>query len=367
MFSMKQMNVGIIGCGKISDAYFAGAGMFDILKIVACADLNNAVAEAKAQQHGIKAMSVKDLLADSHIDAVINLTIPAVHAEVSEQVLQAGKHVYCEKPLAVLFEDGKRIVTLAKEKDLRIGCAPDTFLGAGLQTSRKIIDDGWIGKPQSGTVFMLSSGPESWHPNPAFYYQVGGGPLFDMGPYYLTALIHLLGPIRSIMGSCTKAREKRVATCPEKRGLLMDVDVPTHYTGVLHFESGEVITASFSFDVKGSKHKPIEIHGSEGTVLVPDPNTFCDSGTVFRPHAGEWVEFPQSHIYSDNSRGIGLADMAYAIQEKRSHRCNGDMALHVLEAMHAFEKSSSEGRVVALETTCEKPAPLATNLIFGRL
>jgi len=363
----KTIGIGIIGCGNISQAYFKGANAFEVLKVVSCADINMETARAKAEENGCKAQTVKALLANKDVDLVINLTIPAVHAEVSLAALKAGKHVHSEKPLAVKLEDGKAIMDLAKEKGLLVGCAPDTFLGAGLQTCRKLVDDGWIGRVVSGTVFMMSSGPESWHPNPFFFYQTGAGPMFDMGPYYITALVHLLGPVKRVSAITSRAFEERIATCKEHFGAKIPVDVPTHYSGALEFHSGATITATISFDVHRHGHSPIELYGTEGSLKVPDPNTFGGPVEMFTHAQGDWQKQALSHPYADNMRGIGAADMAYAILGKRKHRASGALAYHALEVMHAFEKSSTAGEHVMIKSKPEQPAALPLGLIRGRL
>lgn len=363
----KPMQVGIIGCGNISAAYFKGCDIFHIIKVKGCADVNMEAAKAKAEEFGCQAMTVDELLADKDIELVINLTIPAVHAEVSLKALEAGKHVHCEKPLAVDLADGRKVIETAKAKGLRVGCAPDTFMGAGLQTSRKIIDDGWIGNPLSGTVFMMCRGPEGWHPNPAFFYQKGGGPMFDMGPYYITALIHLLGPVRSVTAVTSKGFSKRLATCKEHFGEWLPVDVPTHNAGIIEFHNGALITAMISFDVHSHYHHNIELYGTHGSMQIPDPNTFGGEVKVFRPEATEWKAVPYSHGYSVNSRSIGAADLAYGVRTGRAHRCSGELAYHALEVMHSFEKSSLAGAKVMLESTCVQPSALPLGLVGGLL
>jgi predicted dehydrogenase len=362
-----KVNIGIIGCGNISQAYFNGAKAFEVLNIVSCADINMEAARAKAKENGCQAQTVKTLLANKKIDLVINLTIPAVHAKVSKQILNAGKHVHCEKPLAVYLEDGMSVLDLAKKKGLLVGCAPDTFMGAGLQTCRKIVDDGWIGNITGGTAFMMAHGPESWHPNPSFFYQKGAGPMFDMGPYYITALIHLLGPIKKVSAITSRAHDIRIATCKEEFGKQLKVEVPTHYSGALEFHSGAVITVTISFDVYKHGHSPIELYGTEGSLKVPDPNTFGGTISLFTPVTGEWKEQAFSHPYSDNMRSIGAADMAYAILGKRKHRTSGELAYHVLEVMHAFEKASDSGRHVIIKSKPTQPAALPLGLVAGRL
>lgn len=361
------MKVGIIGCGNISQAYFNASKTFRMLEVTACADLNMDAARAKATENKVKAVTVDELLTDPEIGAVINLTIPKAHAEISLRALENGKHVHSEKPLAISREDGKKILALAKKRKLRVGCAPDTFLGAGLQTCRKLVDDNWIGRPVAGTAFMMGHGPEAWHPNPSFFYQKGAGPMFDMGPYYITALIHLLGPVKRVCANTTAAQKERMATCKEHFGEMLKVDVPTHYSGSLEFHNGAIITLTISFDVWKHGHAPIELYGIEGSLQVPDPNTFGGQVRVFRPGNPDWREQAYSHGYADNMRSIGLADMICAIKSGRPHRCNGEMAYHVLDVFYALEESSASGRHVTLESTCAQPAPLPTGLPNGLL
>ena len=362
-----QVGIGIIGCGNISQAYFDGAKKFEVLKIISCSDIKMEAARAKAKENGCQAQTVKALLANKKIDLVINLTVPAVHAKVSQQILKAGKHVHCEKPLAVHLEDGKAVLDLAKKKGLLVGCAPDTFMGAGLQTCRKIVDDGWIGKVTSGTALLMSQGPESWHPNPAFFYLEGAGPMFDMGPYYMTALVHLLGPVKKVSAITSKPFELRIATCKEEFGKQLKVKIPTHYSGALEFHSGAVITVTISFDVHSHGHSPIELYGTEGSLKIPDPNTFGGPVELYTAATKEWKSQNLSHPYADNMRSIGAADLAYAILGKRKHRTSGALAYHVLEIMHAFEKSSTTGRHVAIKSKPAQPTALPLGLIPGRL
>ncbi|MDD5199751.1 MAG: Gfo/Idh/MocA family oxidoreductase [Terrimicrobiaceae bacterium] len=353
--SIRPLSVGIIGCGNIFSAYAKGCALFRALSLKSCADLNNELALSRAREFQIAAVSIPELLADPGIDIVINLTVPRVHAAVSMDILRAGKHVYSEKPLGVTVEEGRALLDLAVEKNLRVGCAPDTFLGAGYQTCRKLIDDGWLGRPLAGTAFMLAAGPESWHPNPAFFYQRGAGPMMDMGPYYITALVHLLGPIKSVCAVTAMARSERLATCKEHFGEMLPVEVPTHFSGTLLFQNGAVITISMSFDVVGHQHKPIEIYGAEGSLVAPDPNTFGGPVSVFRRGFEEWADIPLIYGYEENSRSIGVADMAHAIQSGRPHRCDGRLALHALEVMSAFEKSHEARGWVEIENQCLQP------------
>jgi predicted dehydrogenase len=368
MAKKKRIGVGIIGCGNISNAYFNGAKAFEVLEVVSCTDIKMTAARAKAKEHGCQAQTVKALLANKAVDLVINLTIPASHAEVSMAALRAGKHVHCEKPLAVELDDGKAVLDLADKKRLLVGCAPDTFMGAGYQTCRKVVDDGWIGRVTSGTAFMMGRGPEGWHPNPGFFYQRGGGPMFDMGPYYLTALVHLLGPVARVAAITSQAFEERMATSEALFGKKLPVEVPTHYAGALEFHSGATITATFSFDVPRHQHHPIELYGTHGSLRAPDPNGFGGPVEVYTPTSGDWQQQALSHPYETNMRGIGAADMAYAILgKKRRHRTSGELAYHVLEIMHAFEKSSETRRHVKIKSKPVQPAALPLGLVPGRL
>ena len=359
---MQPVKIGIVGCGNISGIYFQNGKKFKVLEVAACADLVLDRAVAKAEEHNIpKACTVEELLADPEIQIVVNLTIPIAHYDVCLAALQAGKHVHVEKPLSLTREQGNHLVALASEKGLRVGCAPDTFMGGGIQTCRKLIDDGVIGEPIGAAAFMLCHGHESWHPDPEFYYKGGGGPMFDMGPYYLTALVSLMGPIHQVTGSTRITFPERTITSQPKNGTKVVVDVPTHVAGIMNFANGAIGTITTSFDVWANQLPCIEIYGTEGSMNVPDPNGF--GGTVKVRRMGEdWRDVPLTHGFAENSRGIGVADIAYAIQSGRPHRANGDLANHVLEAMHGFHIASDEGRHYTMATRCERPAPLPTNL-----
>ncbi len=365
---MKKTSIGIIGCGNISSIYFKAGQTFENLHIAACADLVMDKARQRAQEFGVpKACTVKELLADPSIEIVVNLTVPKAHASVDLAVLQAGKHVHAEKPLAVNRADGQRIMKLARQKGLRVGSAPDTFLGGGLQTCRKLIDDGWIGKPVAATAFMMCHGHESWHPDPEFYYEVGGGPMFDMGPYYLTALVSLLGPVKRVTGATRISFPERLITSQPKRGKRVKVETPTHVTGLLDFASGAIGTIITTFDVWNAELPCIEIYGTEGTLSVPDPNGFGGPVRIRRPGMAEWKEVPLAFGYTDNSRGIGVADMAAAIRGKRPHRSSGDLAFHVLDIMVALHEASDRSRHITLGSTCKRPAPLPLGLLPGTI
>ncbi|MEI7025096.1 Gfo/Idh/MocA family protein [Paenibacillus sp. y28] len=361
---MKPVKVGIVGCGKISSIYMKNCQMFEVLELAACADMDLDRAKEKAAEFHIpKACTVSELLADPEISIVINLTIPQAHASVCLQALEAGKHVYVEKPLAVTREEGQRVIRTAAERGLLVGCAPETFFGAGIQTARKLLDDGVIGRPVAATAFMMGRGHEHWHPDPEFYYAAGGGPMFDMGPYYLTALISLLGPIRRITGMTGKAFEERTILSEKKRGQLIPVEIPTHVAGLLQFTQGAIGTLITSFDIFGGSDLPrIEIYGTEGTLQVPDPNTFGGPVRFRRTGEKEWTEQPLLFGYEENTRGIAAADMAYAISSGRKHRANGELAYHVLEAMWAFHDASDSGVHYEMQSTCERPDPLPMKL-----
>ena len=366
--SVRPVNFGIIGCGNISNAYFNATKKFPLLHIAACADLDLARAQAKAAEHNVpKACTPEELLADPDIEIVINLTIPNAHYAVSKAALLAGKHVHVEKPLCVTFEEGQELVNLAKEKNLRIGCAPDTFLGGGHQTCRKLIDDGVIGEPIAATAFMLCRGHESWHPAPEFYYKAGGGPMFDMGPYYLTALVNMIGPVRRVSGATRITFPERLITSQPLNGTQIKVDVPTHVTGLLDFANGAIATIVTSFDVYDAPHgSPITVFGTEGTIQVPDPNGFGGKVRV-RTAKSDWEDVALTHGYNGNERGIGAADIAYAIQSGRPHRASGDLGFHVLETMQAFHTSSNTGTHYAMTSTVARPAMMVAGLPEGQL
>jgi len=356
---MARTKVGIIGCGNISGIYLQNlTKVFRNIDLVACSDMMMERAEAKAAEHGILAMTVEQILADTEIQIILNLTIPKAHAQVTIQALEAGKHVYLEKPFAITREDGMKMLSKAKEKGLRIGCAPDTFLGGGIQTVRKLLDDGWIGKPIGATAFMTCHGHESWHPDPEFYYEVGGGPMFDMGPYYLTALVNLLGPVASAAGHADMTFPTRRITSEKKFGKIIDVEVPTHITGLLRFAEGQSATIITSFDVWDSKLPRIELYGSEGTIIVPDPNSFGGPVLLKRMGQEDWVTMPLSHTHANNSRGIGVADMVRGIESGKAHRADMSLAYHVLDVMHAIHDSAKEERTVKLASTCNRPEAL---------
>ncbi|MBN9308521.1 Gfo/Idh/MocA family oxidoreductase [Devosia sp.] len=364
---MQPVGIGIIGTGNISDAYLKAAAQFPVIRIVACADINMDAARAKAATYGIEAVTVDELLADPRIGIVLNLTTPQHHVPVGLKAIAAGKHVYSEKPLAVAFADGLRLVEAAAKAGLRVGCAPDTFLGGSHQTARKAVDAGAIGTPLAGTAFMMVPGHELWHPNPDFYYKAGGGPMFDMGPYYLTCLVNLLGPVRSVTGAAKASYDTRTIGSGPRAGESFAVEVPTHISALLQFHDGAAVTITTSFDVWKHAHGHIEIYGSAGSMLVPDPNRF-DGAVQVSDRKGDWTEVPQTHLYGDgNYRILGLADMAEAILDNRPHRASHELSLHVLEIMEAILRSAESGSRIELTHPAGRPAPMRDDLPFGQL
>lgn len=357
--SSAPLRVAVVGCGFISDIYFQNLATFSGVQVVACADLNTDQASRTAQKYGVSlVLTPEEAYAHPDIDLILNLTIPAAHAEVALAALRGGKHVYNEKPLALALEDAAEMTRLAEANGLRIGCAPDTVLGAGLQTCRSILESGVIGEPVAATAFMANHGHESWHPNPDFYYQPGAGPLFDMGPYYLTALVNIMGPVERVSGMARASFDKRTITSQPRAGEQVQVNTPTHIAGQLAFENGAIGTLITSFDVWGSNLPLLEIHGTFGSLSLPDPNTF--GGPVRLKRAGgEWEDVPLSHPYSENSRGLGVAELAQAVQESRPHRASGEVAFHVLEVMHGLLKSAGQKAEVEIRSRPQVPSPMS--------
>jgi len=355
--------VGVIGCGNISKAYAEKLSALQDMTLIACADLDPARAREFAARHHVPLVLTPETLVEHpDVDVVLNLTVPVAHAGVTRAALRAGKHVYSEKPLAIDYADGRMLVDQARERNVRLGCAPDTFLGAGLQTCRELLDAGVIGAPLAANAFFRSSGPESWHPNPEFFYKRGAGPLFDVGVYYLTALVALLGPVSRITGSARISRARREITSQPLAGTWIDVEVPTHVGVIAEHESGPVSTLVASFDVPASRSPYIEIYGTEATLSVPDPNTFGGPVQIRRNGDKDWTDLPLTHANASQSRGLGLADMVRAERNHRPHRASGDLALHVLELMERAIASSDTGRHQTIESRVERPAPLPAGL-----
>jgi predicted dehydrogenase len=362
------VGVGIVGCGVISAAYIEAARRFPQIEVVGLADQSTEAAALRSAEFAVPAVAVDVLLADPRVEIVLNLTIPMAHVPVGLAALAAGRHVYAEKPLAVSVAEGRKLVAAARAKGLRLGSAPDTFLGGSHQTARALIDQGRIGKVFGGTAFLMLAGHERWHPNPDFYYlREGGGPIMDMAPYYLTDLVQLIGPVAEVTARGLVCRQPRTIAKGPRAGETVPVKCLTHVVGTLLFQSGAIVQLSMSFEVWGHRHTPIELYGSEGSILVPDPNRFDGKVRCLAP-GGEWQAMPASHGYGDgNYRIIGLVDMAAAIREGRPHRASGDLALHVLEVMEGLTGAAENGSAVTIASRPERPAPLKPGLAVGEI
>ena len=350
---MRKINVGIVGCGNISGIYLTNlTGVFaDRVNVVAVCDLIPEKALAAQKKYNIPKVYFTDeeIMADEEIELIVNITTPDQHCPVNRMALSAGKHAYCEKPLATNRADGEAQVRLAAEKGLLLGGAPDTFLGGGIQTCRRLIDEGVIGDVVAVNASMRCRGHESWHPDPAFYYQVGGGPMFDMGPYYLTCLVNLVGAVESVMAYTRITFPQRTITSQPKYGTVVDVEVPTHIAGLMRFENGAIGTLTTSFDVYDDHQACVEVFGSKGSLLVPDPNGFGGPVKLLRADGRAYEEVAIAHGYCDNSRGLGVADLCDAIITGRTPRANGSQTFHVLDIMCAFHDSASRGERVTLQ------------------
>ncbi|MFE7127005.1 Gfo/Idh/MocA family protein [Streptomyces sp. NPDC057617] len=356
----EPLRIGMVGAGKISGAYLDTLERLDNVVLTAVTDLDPARAQAVADRvPGIAVSgSVAELAARPDVDAVLNLTIPAVHAEVALTALAAGRHVYGEKPLAATLTEADAMLAAAGAMGLRIGCAPDTVLGTGIQTARRAVDDGLIGTPVAATAFMTTPGHERWHPDPEFYYRPGGGPLLDMGPYYLSALVHLLGPVARVTGAASRPRAEREIGSGPRAGERFAVEVDTHVTGVLHHTNGALTTLVMSFDIHGARLPNIEVHGTGGSLSVPDPNGF-DGPVALHRDGGDWETLPVSAGYAGAGRGTGLADLAEALATGRPHRASAELSRHVLDIMLTLLASAREGRALPVESTCARPEPVS--------
>lgn len=365
----KNLGIGIIGCGNISAAYLTLAPLFRGMEMRACADIDRAAARARAREFKVRAETVAGLLAADDIDIVVNLTVPAAHYEVSQAALEAGKHVYSEKPFVLSTEEGLELERLASEKGLRVGSAPDTFLGGAHQLARHLIDEGRIGRVTGGTCHVMSHGMEHWHPNPDFFFKRGGGPVLDLGPYYISNLVQLIGPVRRVAALSSIPSSVRTITSPPRNGETISVETPTTVHALMEFANGARVTFSTSWDVWHHGHAPMELYGEDGTLYVPDPNFF--GGEVRHTSRADAVDTPSNwhHPLSRpnqesaggglaNYRAVGLADMAVAIMEGRDHRCSLAFALHVVDVMAGILESGETGRFVAMRTECDRPAAL---------
>ncbi|MFN7010868.1 MAG: Gfo/Idh/MocA family protein [Allorhizobium sp.] len=368
----RELGVGIIGCGNISTTYFSLAPLFKGLNVLACTDLNMNAAELRAEEYGVKAQTIDELLANDALDIIVNLTIPDAHYAVSKRILEAGKHVYSEKPLVLSLEEGEELRRIASGKGLSVGCAPDTFLGGAHQLARAYIDKGGIGRVTSGTCHVMSPGMEMWHPNPDFFFLPGGGPILDLGPYYIANLINLIGPVKRVAALTSMASDTRTITSQPRAGQVIPVRTPTNIHALLDFHSGATITLSASWDVWSHRHANMELYGTEGSLFVPDPNFFGGlveaSGRNKDIQPVEGWDHPfgvdnQEHANGPraNYRTAGLADMAVAILEGRDARCSLERALHGVDVMTAILKSGETGQFVTLSTTCTQPAALGVD------
>tara|TARA_B100001123_G_scaffold344011_1_gene390809 strand:+ start:534 stop:1658 length:1125 start_codon:yes stop_codon:yes gene_type:complete len=363
------MNVGIIGCGNISSTYFNSHKVFNNFKVVACADIIDEFATKSAEEHNVKAQSVEEILLNNDIELIINLTIPSAHKEIITKSVEAGKHCYSEKPLAMNFEEGMEIKKLAQEKNLIVGCAPDTFLGAAGQKAREIIDDNKIGKVVLGTFNLMSHGMEHWHPNPDFFFKPGGGPVFDLGVYYITQLVNLLGPVQRIVSVSGTATQERIITSEPHYGQKIKVETPTTLMGILEFVNKSKIQLFASWDVWKHNHSTIELYGLDGSIIIPDPNFFGGELLISNKDS-EWEKINTENMLLGipnmndvnnkvaNYRGIGLSEMIYSIQKNKKNRCSIDLALHVMEIMDGILISSKNNSFYNMRTSTTRPVAL---------
>ncbi|MFC8519775.1 Gfo/Idh/MocA family protein [Streptomyces sp. NPDC057257] len=350
--------VGVVGLGVISRAYLDTLVGRPAVRITAVADLDaSRSAAVAAGLPGVEALSVGELLSSPDVDTVLNLTVPAAHAEIALGAIEHGKHVYGEKPLAATLPEARAVMAAAAEAGVGVGCAPDTVLGTGIQTARAAVEAGRIGRPLSASAVMVTPGHERWHPNPDFYYTTGGGPLLDMGPYYLASLVHLLGPVRAVIGAAGRLRAERVIGSGPRAGERIPVEVDSHVSGVLEHVGGALTTITTSFDGVATTATPIEVHGETGSLAVPDPNHFAGEVRLFALDDTEWRTLPPSAGYVDGGRGVGLLDFV-AADARRAPRASGELALHVLETMTALLRSAEEGRRIELTTSVRPPDPV---------
>ena len=369
----RTASVGIVGCGNISEAYFRLSRLFPGLKVVACADILPEAARAKADAHGVQAKTVDALLADDGIDVVVNLTVPAAHFEISAAALDAGKHVYSEKPLALTYRDAKTLVEVAESRGVTLGCATDTFLGGANQMARRLVDAGTVGHIVAGTSQFINHGMEQWHPSPEFFFKPGAGPVFDMGPYYISSLINLIGPVRRVTAMATKGFAERVVGSGQQKGRRLPVLTPTTVNAILEFDTGAQVTFGASWDVWRNGHdNPIELYGTDGTMLVPDPNYF--GGTIgYSREDGDYVRvdcsdqpfaalnWPEAKPALGNYRMLGVADMVDAARNGRQPRCSGKLAAHIVEVMESILIAAAEQRFVSITSMIDRPAPMTAD------
>ena len=374
-------NVGLIGCGNIAETYFRSQEYFNNIKFISCADVNEEASKKCSVEYDIKAQSVDELLSNSDVDVVLNLTIPQAHYEITKKTLLAGKHSYCEKPMSISFDQGKELVQIAKDNNLYLGNAPDTFLGGGGQLSRQFLDAGEIGDVKLGNFIFAFPGVETFHYNPDSWYKKGGGPIIDMGPYFFSMLVHLLGPSKNVRSRGIKVKENRNIDNGPRKDEKVEVEIPTSYSFNVEFHSGALIQGFISFDVLNHQHNHMELYGTKGSMIVPDPNMFGGPVTISKELGSAWVEHSAEEMYlgkvniinhsgrsneapkQSNYRGAGLADMIHAIENNLNHRCSGDLALHVLDLIESTIKAAETGEEITLQTTCKKPEPFTEDQI----
>mgnify|MGYP001282714190 FL=1 len=370
----KVFKVGLVGCGHISETYFRAQEYFNNIKIIKCADINADAAEKCAKTYDIKSSSVDEVLKDKDVEIILNLTIPKAHFEISEKALLSGKHSYSEKPLCINFDDGKKLLELSKKNNLYLGSAPDTFLGAGIQKSKELIQSGLLGKINLGNAIFAFPGVQSYHPNPEpWFANNGGGPVIDMGPYYITALVSLLGPVKSVNSRSKKVFLERKIGIGPRKGKKIEVECDTSYVATLEFKDETLIQMTLSFDVKEHKRNHIELYGDKGSIIVTDPNMFGGSvftclelGAKWTEHVTHNLELGKINIKNQSSRaneastnanyrGAGLSEMAYSIENKLEHMCNGQLSLHILDVIQSIMRSAHTRKTELLSTECNIP------------
>ena len=370
----KVFKIGLIGCGHIAETYFRAEKYFNNIKIIKCADINEKASKRCALNFGIKSVTVNELLKDKQIEIILNLTIPKAHYQISKKALINGKHVYSEKPLAINLNDGKKLLKISKKKKLYLGNAPDTFLGGGIQKSKELVEKSIIGKVKLGNAVFAFPGIQSYHPNPEpWFTKKEGGPVIDMGPYYITALVNLLGPAKKVSSTIIQGQKYRTIGIGPKKGKKFKVECPTTYLSTITFKNNSVIRLTLSFDVIAHQRNHIELYGEKGSMIVPDPNMFGGSVLTCNKLGDNWKEFKTSKMplgrinirtqssranetpTNANYRGVGLSEMAYSIENKRKHLCSGEISLHVLDIITSIMKAARSGKIQYINTFCAKP------------
>ena len=381
----KVFKVGLIGCGHIAETYFRAEKYFNNIKIIKCADINLKAARKCSKEYGIKFLSVNEILKDQEVEIILNLTIPKAHYEISKKALLNGKHVYSEKPLAINLKDGKELLKISRRKNLYLGNAPDTFLGGGIQKSKELVEKNIIGKIKLGNAVFAFPGIQSYHPNPEpWFAKLEGGPVIDMGPYYITALVNLLGPAKKVSGRIINGSKYRTIGIGPKKGRKFKVNCPTTYLSTITFKNNTVIRLTLSFDVIAHQRNHIELYGEKGSMIVPDPNMFGGSVFTCKKLGDNWKEFKTTKMHlgkinirtqssraneaptNANYRGVGLSEMAYSIEKKRKHLCNGEISLHVLDIIASIMKASKSGVDQSINTDCVKPKKF-TNIDISKI